>query len=131
MAALTMDLGMGTVEFVIGIFIVIEEPHPPTIRIVADSTFAAEGTLMHVIFLMACIACVGIHLVVAGKMTLFAGHRRVKTDEGKVGNVMVENHVFIPFLFVVAAGTLFTLFALVNVIILMAGKTGVSPLFFV
>ena len=63
-------------------------------------------------------------------MTLFTRHRCVETDKGKAGHVMVEYYVLVPFLLVVAAGTLFALLALVNVIILMAGKTGVTPLIF-
>jgi len=66
MAALAMDLGMSAVELVIGILIVIEAPHPPAVRIVAGGAFAAEGSLMLVVFLVAGIAGVGIHLVAAG-----------------------------------------------------------------
>jgi len=64
-------------------------------------------------------------------MALLAGHRRVQTDEGKAGYVMVEYHAFVPFLLIVAAGTLFALLALVNIVILMAGKTSITLLFFV
>ena len=64
-------------------------------------------------------------------MALLAGYRRMKTDEGEVGQVMVEHYVLVPFLLIVAAGTLFALLTLVNVVILMAGKTGVTSLFLV
>ena len=57
-------------------------------------------------------------------MALLAGHSRVQTDKWKAGYVMVEYHAFVPFLLIVAAGALFTLLALVNIVILMAGKTG-------
>ena len=66
MATLTMDLGVGAVEFIIGILIVIEAPYSPAVRIVAGGAFGTEGSLMLVVFLMTGIACVRIHLVGAG-----------------------------------------------------------------
>lgn len=58
MAALTMYLGVGTIELEIGILIVIEAPYPPAVRIVAGCAFAAESAFMHVVFLVAGIAVV-------------------------------------------------------------------------
>ena len=66
MAALAVDLGVRTVELVIGILIVIEAPNPPAVRVVASGAFAAEGLLMHVIFFMTGIAGIGIHLIASG-----------------------------------------------------------------
>ena len=57
-------------------------------------------------------------------MALLARHRRVESDEGKAGYVMVKYHALTPFLLIVAAGTLFAFLALVYIVILMAGKTG-------
>ena len=85
MAALTMYLAVGTVELEIGILIVIEAPYPPTIRIVAGGAFAAEGSLMHVVLLVAGIAGVGIYFVATGQMALLAGHRSMETDQRKAG----------------------------------------------
>ena len=131
MTALAMDLGVGAVELVIGILIVVEAPHLPAVRIVAIGAFAAKGLLMHVVLFVAGIAGVGIHLVAAGQMAFLAGYRRVETDEGKAGHVMVEDHPFVPFLLVVAAGALLAFLALMNIVILMAGKTGITTLFLV
>ena len=60
MAALAMDLGVGAVELIIGILVVIEAPYPPAVRVVAGGAFTAEGLLMCVVFLMTGITGEGI-----------------------------------------------------------------------
>jgi len=129
MAALAMDLGVGAVELVIGILIVIEAPHPPAVRIVASGAFAAKGLFMHVVFFVAGIAGVGIHLVVAGQMAFLAGYRRVEADEGKAGYVMIKYHSLIPLLLVMAAFATLAFLAFVHVIVLVAGEA-VGTIFF-
>ena len=131
MAALTMYLGVGTVELEIGILIVIEAPYPPTVRIVAGGAFAAEGSLMHIVFLVAGIAGVGIHLVATGQMALLTGYRSMETDKRKTGQIMIEDYALIPFLFIMATCTTFTFFTLMDVICLMTGEASIAFLFLV
>ena len=121
MTALAMDLGVGAVELVIGILIVIEAPHPPAVRVVASGAFAAKGLLMHVVLFVAGIAGVGIHLVAAGQMAFLAGYRRVETDEGKAGYVMIKYHPRIPLPLVMAAFATLAFLAFVHVIVFVAG----------
>jgi len=124
MTALAMDLGVGAVELVIGILIVIEAPHPPAVRVVASGAFAAKGLLMHVVLFVAGIAGVGIHLVAAGQMAFLAGHRRVEADEGKAGYVMIKYHPLIPLPLVMAAFATLAFLAFVHVIVFVAGEAG-------
>ena len=64
-------------------------------------------------------------------MALLTGYSRVQSDEGEVGHIMVEHYVIIPFALVMAAGTLLAFLAFMYVVILMAGKTGVTPFFLI
>ena len=131
MTALAMDLGVGAVELVIGILIVIEAPYPPTVRIVACGAFAAEGSLMHIVLLVTGIAGVGIYFVATGQMALLTGYRSMETDKRKTGQIMIEDHALVPFLFIMATCTTFTFFTLMDVICLMTGEASITFLFLV
>lgn len=77
MAVLAVQLGMGAVEFVIGLGVVIEFPHPPPVGGMAGAAIAAQGALMIIVLFVAGIAVHGIDLVAGTEMTFLAGHRRM------------------------------------------------------
>ena len=64
-------------------------------------------------------------------MTFFARYGGMQADEREAGHVMIEDHAFVPYLFVVATGALFAFLAFVHVVVLVAGKTGITTLFLV
>ena len=55
----------------------------------------------------------------------------MQADEREMRHVMVEDDALVPFLLIVAARALLAFLALVDVVIFMAGKTGVTSLLLV
>ena len=44
----------------------IEAPYPPTVWVVARGAIAAKGSLMHIVFFVACVAVVGVNFITVG-----------------------------------------------------------------
>jgi hypothetical protein len=128
---LAIDLHMRTIEFVIGLGVVVELPDAPTIGVVAGGAMGAEHELVNIIFLVARIAVQRIHLVAGVQMTFLARHGGMQADEREAGHVMVEYHSLVPLLLVVAARALLTFLVFMYVIVFMAGKTGLAYLLLV
>ena len=64
-------------------------------------------------------------------MAFLARHGGMQTDERETRHVMVEDDALVPFLLIVTARALLSFLALVDVIIFMAGKTGIASLLLV
>ena len=123
-----IDLHVRTVEFVVGLGVVVELPDAPAIGVVAGIAMGAERELVNIVILVTRIAIQRIHLVAGVQMTFLARNGGMQADEREAGHVMVEDHALVPLLFVMATGAYFTFLALMYVVAFMTGKTSITPL---
>ena len=60
---LAIELHVRTIEFVIGLGVVVELPDAPAIGVVAGGAVGAEGELVNIIFLVTRVAIQRLHFV--------------------------------------------------------------------
>ena len=77
MTGMAFEIFMCLLQFVISLFVMIENPTVPCIGIVADLALLAEGLLVYVVFFVAFDALAGRVAIVGVTMAIFAGNSRM------------------------------------------------------
>lgn len=129
MAWETLHPFMFPVENELGLGIVIELPETPPIRIMTVFAIWAETPFVLIIRLVTAHAIQPGVLVSVVQMAFFAGSDCVKADEGKSGEIMIEEHFHSPTPLIVTAFTILPFLASVD-IILVVTDVAVGPQFF-
>lgn len=120
---------MFPVEGILGLGIVIELPEPPSIGIMTMSTLRAETPFVLIIRLVTAHAVQLGVLVCVVQVAFFAGSDGVKADQGKRGEIMIEEHFHSPTPLIVTALTIPPFLASVD-IILVVTDVAAGPQFF-
>ncbi len=119
---------MGAIESIIGLTVVVEAPEGPAIRVVTQLAIGTQTAFVNVLGLMAADAFQDRVSVFPRQMAFFARGRRMQSDERETRKIMVEEDFGAPARLVVTAFALLAFLALVNIVLLMASKTGLSQL---
>jgi hypothetical protein len=115
MTLVAIDLAVFTLQGKISLFIVIEGPQQPSIGVVAVTTLLTHASLMWLIILMTREAG-GIRLLkFSTEMAGFTSGNTMYSDQGKACNVMFEEELDIPALFIVTISTILTQLILVHI----------------
>jgi hypothetical protein len=123
MAVVAAKLFVTAIKRKIGLFVVIENPQSPAVRVMAKSTVLSQCGLVLVIGLMAGETPRFGILEDSGQVTLLAGRGCVQPDKGETRQVVVENDLLRPARLLVTTFAIFTLLATVNVVVSVAGAT--------
>lgn len=123
MTGITGEPFVGTLEGIAGKFFVIELPEIPAVgRVAAVTGFTERALVMVILFVAAHAIGVGSRKLIADMATL-ARHHIVKTDQGEVGEVVVEAIDDLPIVRDMAGGTHLHVWVLVDVTGGVAGGT--------
>lgn len=123
MTGITGEPFVGTLEGIAGKFFVIELPEIPAVgRVAAVTGFTERALVMVILFVAAHTIGVGSRKLIADMATL-ARHHIVKTDQGEVGEVVVEAIDDLPIVRDMAGGTHLHVWVLVDVTGGVAGGT--------
>lgn len=123
MTGITGEPFVGTLEGIAGKFFVIELPEIPAVgRVAAVTGFTERALVMVILFVAAHTIGVGSRKLIADMATL-ARHHIVKTDQGEVGEVVVETIDDLPIVRDMAGGTHLHVWVLVDVTGGVAGGT--------
>ena len=104
MARGAFQSGMRAGQREAGLPIMIEAPKGPTVRVMATIASLPQRQLMERI-LVAVRACRRRLAIGIGAMALFTWHGRVKSDQGKICNVVIERYLSTPARLIVASLT--------------------------
>lgn len=123
MTGITGEPFVGTLEGIAGKFFVIELPEIPAVgRVAAVTGFTERALVMVILFVAAHTIGVGSRKLIAD-MTGLTRHHIVKTDQGEVGEVVVEAIDDLPIVRDMAGGTHLHVWVLVDVTGGVAGGT--------
>ena len=90
MATLTVQISVCPVEFEVGLLVMIENPHCPTVRVVALRTFGTQRGLVIIVILVAGNTLGFGILKGRGKVTFFARCRGMQSQQGEACEAVVE-----------------------------------------
>jgi hypothetical protein len=111
----TNELLVFTLEWVIGLIVVIEGPQQPAVGGMAITTLLTHAFLMHIIRLVAGETLDIGFLELAAQVAQLTGSHTVDADEWKTGNVMFKKDLLIPRLFVMAIAAVLTQVLLMHI----------------
>ena len=111
---------MRPVEHEAGLFVMIEEPQAPGIRVVTLLALVAKCALVRVVSLMTAGAPDGSALELTGYVALGTGHSGMHAKQREASQVMIKHNVFAPSLLAVAPFTGAALLPFMDIICLMA-----------
>ena len=90
MATLTMQISVCPVEFEVGLLVMIENPHCPTVRVVALRTFGTQCGLVVIVILVAGNARGFDILKGRGQVTFFTRCSGMQPQQGETREAVVE-----------------------------------------
>ena len=127
MAGMTMQAGMGAGQGEFRLFVVIESPAGPAVRIVTCGAIRTEAAFM-VLVLVASRAGPG-HILERGRaMAILAGDHRMQANQRKAGQIVVEGDLLPPACFIVALLALCAELSGMRIIFLVAGHASRAQL---
>ena len=112
---------MGTIEFIVGLGVVIETPQLPAVGVVTQATVFSKTLFVNIVRFVAGITVNRGCLEGGRKMAFFTGCDGVLPYQRKLCQVMIENDPVSPVIFIMATFTFLAFLTFVSVIKSMTG----------